>query len=358
MKHASHMRALKAGLALATTVSACGDNAGPTGPVIVPDTALLIASAAAVDSLQAGPLNASSSVAFGDLLGVTSIAAVSPLLQAMSHAVTTAWATSTRSALPALPRATMTADLAATAAAKVLPDSVLGKTFEWDTATNHYVITTRSGAPTHGVRFILYALSSDTVAEPVIQVGMLDAIDLTSGSTRKVREVLAGVGGSPTYSDNTFSYTVTEGSTDTTASLTATGFIANGAAGAAYRKLTFTSSLTTQLRDDTGSTQRLALNMNLNQPAVTYGATVTTNVNPGDTTTVYDVSAATTTQSLRALLRTAFNANGGGEIWTDNADELLGAGDIQIAETVVAHLVGGFGPLDYFVYGALGLLGA
>jgi len=281
--------------------------------------------------------------------------------------------------LQALAR-TWTPARTSTGAAKVLPDSLLGKTFEWDTTGNHYVITNRAGAPSNGVRLLLYALANDTIAEPVSELGVLDLVDLTSGNTRKARILLAGVGGNPVYYDNTSAYTRTWGSGDTTGTLTAVGFVANGAAGTAYRKLSFTSSSTTQIRGDTGSTRRLALNMSLDQPALVYSAVVTTDVNPSDTTSEYDLNVSNATQSLRALLRTAYNANGrlvtltvysnghvfaqlqqangGGDIWTDDAGELLGADDIQIAEAVISRLLGGFGPLDYFVYGGLGLLGA
>lgn len=63
-----------------------------------------------------------------------------------------------------------------------LPASVVGKTFEWNVTTGRYAMTARSGAPTDGIRFILYTINplEGVPAEPLVEVGTLT---LTQGGT-------------------------------------------------------------------------------------------------------------------------------------------------------------------------------
>ncbi|UCC73864.1 MAG: hypothetical protein JSV86_04695 [Gemmatimonadota bacterium] len=66
-----------------------------------------------------------------------------------------------------------------TAAAAGIPDEFNGTTFVWDVDLEQYVESELTGAPTNGVRFILYAI--DVITElpdvPLDEIGYLDIID-------------------------------------------------------------------------------------------------------------------------------------------------------------------------------------
>lgn len=131
----------------------------------------------------------------------------------------------------------LNASAALTLGTGLIPAELLGKTFEWDVALHHYVVTDRPGAPADGVRFMLYAINPITrrPAEPLVEVGYVDLHDLSTETTRSLRIVVAGVDGNPVYVDYTVAGTV---ATDLfTAS--AIGFISNGESGEASKRLDF-----------------------------------------------------------------------------------------------------------------------
>lgn len=66
--------------------------------------------------------------------------------------------------------------------AAIFPDSVLGKTFVWDTAAHGYAPSTATGAPANGVRFVLYVLDLTTFL-PAIPLTVDGDVDLTDQST-------------------------------------------------------------------------------------------------------------------------------------------------------------------------------
>jgi len=104
----------------------------------------------------------------------------------------------------------------------ILPDSLLGKTFIWDTTQAKYVLSDSTGAPANGIRFELYALGLDGhIAKPLVQVGHLDLIDKSTASTQSLEVVVASA--TFTYID----YTVTGSGTLSSFTLTASGFIRN-----------------------------------------------------------------------------------------------------------------------------------
>lgn len=111
---------------------------------------------------------------------------------------------------------------------QIFPPTILGKTFEWNPSTFQYEPTTRAGAPSNGVRFILYAINplSGGPADPLVEVGYVDLTDESSPSAVKLGITAAGVGGTPVYVD----YEVIVSAGPTSFQLTATGYITNGAA--------------------------------------------------------------------------------------------------------------------------------
>ncbi|HEX4561480.1 MAG TPA: hypothetical protein VH113_06575 [Gemmatimonadales bacterium] len=116
----------------------------------------------------------------------------------------------------------------------ILPDSLLGKTFIWDTTQARYVKSDTGGAPPNGIRFELYALDLDRhIIKPLVQVGHLDLIDKSTGAAQTLEVVVAS--SSFTYID----YTVSGSGTLSAFTLTASGFIRNS-----VRELDFSISYT------------------------------------------------------------------------------------------------------------------
>ena len=122
----------------------------------------------------------------------------------------------------------------------IIPDLLYGTTFEWDVNTDTYVATSRTGAPSNGVRFILYAVSSITLTpvEPLVEVGLVDLMDESTLNSLRLHIRVQGVGGTPTYLD----YTAAIVSNATSFTATVNGSLSNGLAGAALKTLTFNVS--------------------------------------------------------------------------------------------------------------------
>jgi hypothetical protein len=104
----------------------------------------------------------------------------------------------------------------------LFPVNVLGKTFQWDTASGgHYRITdsTLSGAPSNGIRFILYQVDTGTMQPrlPLTTTGTVDLSDVSNASSNGIHLLLKV--GSQTAAD----YTVTEVKATTSITLTAVG---------------------------------------------------------------------------------------------------------------------------------------
>jgi len=104
----------------------------------------------------------------------------------------------------------------------------LGKTFVYSGGS--YAVSTQTGAPANGVRFLLYAVDPVTLlpAEPLNQTGYVDLIDQSSGTTR-VAEVIV-VSGTTTYLD----YRVSATSTASSGRVTVLGLITDGSTEATF----------------------------------------------------------------------------------------------------------------------------
>ncbi|HEY0518708.1 MAG TPA: hypothetical protein VGC84_04370 [Ilumatobacteraceae bacterium] len=115
----------------------------------------------------------------------------------------------------------------AIARAQLLSPSMLGKTFVYSSAQAQYVASARSGAPSNGVRFVLYAVDPIT-QQPATssEVGYADVIDLNPTSPLAVALRLVVVGGSTTYLDYTVSASATGSSS---ADFSILGFVSDGA---------------------------------------------------------------------------------------------------------------------------------
>lgn len=76
---------------------------------------------------------------------------------------------------------------------RVFPDSLLGRTFEWDTLAGAFALTGRAGAPTGSVRHMLYQVVAGLPAQPLREVGTTDFTPL-GGATPGVRAAVTGRG--------------------------------------------------------------------------------------------------------------------------------------------------------------------
>jgi hypothetical protein len=204
--------------AAALAAGACNES---TAPASVDPTAM----ASAVTSLDA---SMSQNQVFQSLtaldgtgpLGAVVARAITPL--AAVGATQGAWAS-------AALRTRVRMEGIATAPSAVLAlffSNVLGKTFQWDTASpGGYRITdsTLAGGPSNGVRFLLYQTDTATgqPSLPLYQIGYLDLADVSTTSVNAVRLLLKV--GSLTAAD----YTVTEDKTTSSLTLSAVGYVTN-----------------------------------------------------------------------------------------------------------------------------------
>ena len=129
------------------------------------------------------------------------------------------------------------------ASVAAVPPEVAGKTFVYDLSTFGYVASDQTGAPTNGVRFILYAVDPVSYApiEPLTETGHVDLIDLSGGSTQAARVLV--VSGGITYVD----YTVSASSTTSSGRVTVIGMVTDGTTQANLNlrsTITFTAGLT------------------------------------------------------------------------------------------------------------------
>jgi len=101
----------------------------------------------------------------------------------------------------------------------VFSDTLAGKTLEWSTPDVRYLTGARQGAPSGGVRFLLYRPDATINAQPtfpLIELGLTDKIATTSRGTPALRTVLRDSAGALPAADyvvggnfGTEAYTVT-----------------------------------------------------------------------------------------------------------------------------------------------------
>ena len=225
------MRLLFGGaLALAVVSAACSDNAvAPKSPADPQATAAELAALGSV--FNAAPLQSLSSVS-GSI--TPSAPAVSALALAASanplHHSTRLEPYARRIDAARVFSTLLKPEMSVNAAAALFPPALVGKTFEWNFSWQQYDTTARAGAPSNGVRFILYAVDPLTNMPagpaPGTEVGYIDLKDEGTASQPKVHLIVAGVGGAPVYVD--YTVTVTSQSASQVKINTA-GYITNGA---------------------------------------------------------------------------------------------------------------------------------
>jgi hypothetical protein len=161
----------------------------------------------------------------------------------------------------------------------IFPDTLKGKTFDYDTASNNYVLTARAGADTAGIRFILYVVNpvTELPVEPLVEVGFVDLIDKSTPASARLQILVEGVGGTPTYVD--YLAAVTPGLTSLRASVT--GSISNGLSAGANKTLGFSVTIVATL----GAVTETA-SFSLNNPSLSVSITVVAT----DTNTSFEIA--------------------------------------------------------------------
>jgi hypothetical protein len=144
---------------------------------------------------------------------------------------------------------------------RIIPDTMYGRVFEWDTALNQYRYQGTTVANLTGVRFVLYATGLDgQVVEPVSAIGTLDIIDQSTPTKLQVQVLVKGPGGTTTYVD----YTASLVSSPTSANATVTGTITNGLSGGNNKTLSFDETFSVNVGG-----AHVQASFSLNNPAIT-----------------------------------------------------------------------------------------
>jgi hypothetical protein len=254
---------LRAGLVLGLCAAACKDSPGPTD---FTDPAAVTADLSAVDSAFDSDVYRSFNAATF-MLDAAAPSAMRPAAAVLEGTHPSLQRAGGQIFLPGMAQGrrlqALTPELSVAAAqGRILPDSLYGRAYEWDTALDRYTWQGATVTGLQGIRFVLYAVGLDgVVIEPVTQIGYLDIIDESTVSSLQLHVLVKGSSGTPTYVDYTISLT-TNGTTSATA--TASGSLSNGLAAAANKTLTF---------DETFTVTQTGIQANatfaLNNPAIT-----------------------------------------------------------------------------------------
>ena len=232
---------LRAGVVVGVAAMvACGKDA--PSPVDFNDPAAITANLSAVDSAFSSDVFRSFSTA-SIMLNVATAPAFRPAASLVETLQPKLVRTGARMFLPTLQQAqklqSMVPNLSISAAqGRIIPDTMYGRVFEWDTSLNQYRFQGTTVANLTGVRFVLYATGLDgQVVEPVSAIGTLDIIDQSTASKLQLQVLVKG--GATTYVDYTASFT----SGVASASAAVTGSITNGLSGADNKTLSFDQTL-------------------------------------------------------------------------------------------------------------------
>jgi len=177
----------------------------------------------------------------------------------------------------------------------LIPDTLWGRVYMWDTSTGEYVEGATTGGPANGVRFTLYAIDplTNTPAEPLNAIGYADLSDESSTSQYKLGVLVAGP--STTYAD----YLITATATASSFTASAVGYLTDGT-----HRLDFSNSASAS------STHiQIDFTLGLNQPAVTARLQAALNVgNPTSVLTLtFVVTRGSETVALTGTLAATVN---------------------------------------------------
>lgn len=192
-------------LVAALLVAGCSDGTGPGEPF---DPARTEADLAVLGTVMEGDeFQAFTAMsAYFQLGGAVPLASVSSARALLTSSNPASEETARKVAIAAAEALALKTTEGGAPSLEVLPPSVFGTTFEFDTASGQYVASSRTGAPNNGVRFIIYAVDPFS-GDPIVdtEVGYADLIDTSVGSQTTAGLRLLLVGGGTTYLDYAFS---------------------------------------------------------------------------------------------------------------------------------------------------------
>ena len=286
----ARIRSFAAALAMVTAVAACGDS---NGPATITDPTATIRDLIAVDSAFQTDAFGALTLLVGHFPGP---AAAGPLARLGTALGVTLPPRPALSAGTLLPRSVAPQDLrtlAGLADVAVIPDTLLGTTFEWNADSLRYLATARAGAPPNGIRFILYRANTTTgYPDPAQEVGTLDIIDLAPAVGAELQFVVRGTSGAPTFLDYTLSFLPAAQAFTVQAS----GYLSNGRPGTLERRFTFDAAITST-QTANGANETVDFVYDVNVPDVTVGlhlGSVSDTVKDTTTATIdYQFSRAT-----------------------------------------------------------------
>jgi hypothetical protein len=241
----------------------------------------------------------------------------------------------------------------AAAQGRIIPDSVYGRVFQWDTVTAEYTWQDSTVAGLNGVRFILYQVDDfGLVIEPTVEVGTLDLIDESTLSTLQLHILVEGLGGTTTYLD----YTATISATISSVTANATGFISN-ALTVGNKTLTFDETI--HVTDEPRITANATFALNSPARTLTMSESVTLSgqtlvitgdfrfIRPGETVQFYARIAIDSTITIDATVRVngrtvaTLHAEGSDPgVWVDAGGEPLTAEDVAALEALETSAAG------------------
>ncbi len=209
-------------VALVALAAGCnGDSTAPDAPF---DAAGTSSDVQAVNQSFDAPALEAYAAASAEIEAVVGGAAALAVSAAPSAALTSDGKAGARRYAAALARQYRTGAVQPSFSSAAIPEEYLGATFVWDVETDTYVVSELSGAPSNGVRFLLYAVNPVTgvPVEPLVEIGYADIT--TSETASSATGHIIVVSGGVTYLD----YAVVLSVSTSSANLSVSGYATNG----------------------------------------------------------------------------------------------------------------------------------
>jgi hypothetical protein len=234
----------------------------------------------------------------------------------------------------------------------IFPVDVLGKTFVWDTTLNRYVRNaTLTGAPSNGVRFVLYLMGDTLLGRPRLPLQTVGSVDLTDQSTNLSNKLGVQV---KYLSQVIADYTIAGTLTTSGLTLRAQGYLTD-----AVTRLDFDFSITVSqtgltvnytLSGSNGFAATLVATLNLQTGAGTVTWQVTNGGNTVEVTFTGTGSTVTGQVLFNGGVVATVTGTGSNPTITGSGGRTLSAADIQALQAIFR----GFGELTDQIDGVFG----
>ena len=243
-------------------------------------------------------------------------------------------------------------------AAAAIPPDLLGTTFVYDLDLQHYAASDLTGAPSNGIRFLLYAVNPVTgvPTDPLTEVGYVDVVTAQTSTSASVNIVV--VSDNVTYLDYSAKVTANSASSGT---VDVSGYVTNGhdrvnfdldnhiTFGDSSMDLTLDYALTVPTRGGF----RIDLEASVTQSDVTDNTTVTLDLRAQGQHGTVQITGSETNETgtfqvkVNGDLFATIEVTAGGQPVVTGKDGQALTADEQAALEDVFHLLGG--GLAFFV---------